>query len=85
MSSKETSVNEPKIEEAASEHEEPETKELISSEPIETDEQNVDLFSEFFDQKRVLMKEILKSKHCNSDVIKNLIATKHDSYTKYIS
>ena len=52
---------------------------------IETDDQNVDLFSEFFDQKRVLMKEILKSKHCNSDVIKNLIATKHDSYTKYIS
>ncbi|MGJ0319024.1 DEAD/DEAH box helicase [Aliarcobacter cryaerophilus] len=51
---------------------------------IETDDQNVDLFSEFFDQKRVLMKEILKSKHCNSDVIKNLIATKHDSYTKYI-
>ena len=32
-----------------------------------------------------LMKEILKSKHCDSDVIKNLIATKHDSYTKYIS
>ena len=52
---------------------------------IETDEQNVDLFSEFFDQKIVLMKEILKSKHCDSDVIKNLIATKHDSYTKYIS
>ena len=52
---------------------------------IETDDQNVDLFSEFFDQKRVLMKEILKSKHCNSDVIENLIATKHDSYTKYIS
>ncbi|MCT7464891.1 DEAD/DEAH box helicase [Aliarcobacter cryaerophilus] len=32
-----------------------------------------------------LMKEILKSKHCNSDVIENLIETKHDSYTKYIS
>ena len=32
-----------------------------------------------------LMKEILKSKHCDSDVIKNLIATKHDFYTKYIS
>ncbi|MGH2308100.1 DEAD/DEAH box helicase [Aliarcobacter sp. ERUVET-8] len=55
------------------------------NEQINTDVQNDDLVYEFYNDKRILIKEILKSKHCNTNVIENLIETKHDSYTKYIS
>ena len=52
------------------------------NEQIKDDEQNDDWFSKLFDDKDIFIKEILKSKHCNSNVIKNLLETKHDSYVK---
>ena len=52
------------------------------NEQIKDDEQNDDWFSKLFDDKDIFIKEILKSKHCNSDVIKNLLETKHDAYVK---
>ena len=55
------------------------------NEQIKNDEQDDDWFSKLFDDKSIFIKEILKSKHCNSDVIKNLIETKHDSYVKKIT
>ena len=55
------------------------------NEQIKNNEQDDDWFSKLFDDKSIFIKEILKSKHCNSDVIKNLIETKHDSYVKKIN
>jgi ATP-dependent protease ClpP protease subunit len=55
------------------------------NEQIKNDEQDYDWFSKLFDAKDIFIKEILKSKHCNSDVIRNLIETKHDSYVKKIN